>query len=89
MFPEAPLKVFLTASSSVRAKRRYNQLKEKGNDVSLAQIQSELAERDARDQGRALAPLAPADDAVILDTSEMTAEEVLARVMDLADRMGE
>ncbi|MEP7205901.1 MAG: (d)CMP kinase [Casimicrobiaceae bacterium] len=69
VFPEAVLKVFVTASPEERARRRYKQLIEKGNPVTLDGLLREIRERDARDAGRAAAPLRPADDAVILDTT--------------------
>lgn len=71
VFPDAPVKVFLTASPGARAIRRYNQLREKGISVSLAALAKEIAERDARDAGRAIAPLKPASDAHVLDTTEL------------------
>jgi CMP/dCMP kinase len=83
VFPQAEYKIFLTASSDVRAERRYKQLKEKGIDVSLKTIRSELDERDQRDTARSHAPLAMADDAVLIDTSELTIEEVIERVVEV------
>jgi len=80
VFPHAKLKVFLTASLEERSGRRYKQLKEKDPSVTLAALHSELAERDARDKGRAVAPLTPADGAVEIDTSGMGIEEVLNKV---------
>lgn len=81
VFPDAPYKVFLTASAEVRAMRRYKQLKEKGITVNLADLTKEIAERDRRDRERAEAPLVMADGAVLIDSSELSIEEVLARVM--------
>ena len=72
VFPDAPVKIFLTASPTARAIRRYNQLREKGISVSLAALAREIAERDARDAGRAIAPLRPASDAHVLDTTELS-----------------
>jgi cytidylate kinase len=83
IFPEAPCKVFLTASAEVRAERRYRQLLEMGEDVSLRDLTLELRERDRRDRERAVAPLVPAADAVLLDTSHVSIEEVTARVLEL------
>ncbi len=83
VFPQAEYKIFLTASSNVRAERRYKQLKGKGIDVSLKRIRSELEERDRRDTARSHAPLVKADDAVLIDTSEMTIEEVIKRVVEV------
>jgi len=82
VFPDAPWKFFLTASAEERAKRRYNQLKLKGFDVSLAPLFKAIQERDARDARRPVSPLKPADDAIVLDTSGMTIEEVVSRVLD-------
>lgn len=81
IFPDAPYKVFLTASAAERAKRRYKQLKEKGLSVTLATLQSEIEARDARDASRAVAPLKPARDAVLVDTTGMGIEEVVAKVL--------
>jgi len=81
VFPTAPLKIFLTASAEVRAQRRYNQLKEKGLDANLHSLFVEIAERDERDRNRAVSPLRPADDAVVIDTSTFGIEEVLAAVL--------
>jgi len=86
VFPQAEFKIFLTARSDVRAERRYKQLKEKGIDVSLKTIRSELEERDRRDTARSHAPLVMADDAVLIDTSDMTIEEVVKRVAEAAGR---
>ena len=83
VFPDAGLKIFLTASAEERAKRRYKQLKDKGIDVSLPALVNEIAERDARDSQRSASPLKPAADAVQLDTSEMSIEEVVQRVEQL------
>ena len=71
VFPEATVKLFLTASPATRAIRRYKQLREKGIDVSLAALEKDIAERDARDAGRAVAPLKPAADAQVVDTTEL------------------
>ena len=80
VFPTAALKVFLTASPEERALRRYNQLKEKGIDVSLPALSREIAERDERDANRKVAPLKAADGARILDSTGITPEQVIARV---------
>jgi len=80
VFPRAPLKLFLTASPETRAQRRYKQLNEKGIDVSLLRLSADIAERDTRDQERAVSPLRPAADAVIIDTSHMGVAEVRAQV---------
>lgn len=84
IFPTAPLKIFLTASAEERARRRYKQLKDKGFDVSLAALSQELAERDRRDANRAVAPLKPADDAELLDSTGMSIEQVEQAVLTLA-----
>jgi len=81
IFPDAGLKIFLTASVEERARRRYNQLKEKGIGVSLSALSRELAERDRRDAERAEAPLRACPDARILDTTEMPIEAVVAQAV--------
>ena len=83
VFPHAELKIFLTASSRERARRRYKQLKQKGNSVTLAQLFQDIAERDRRDQERLVSPLQPAADAVVIDTSGIDADAVEARVLQL------
>lgn len=80
IFPDAPYKVFLTASAAERAKRRYKQLKEKGLRVTLGGLQREIEARDSRDASRAVAPLKAADDAVLVDTTGMDIVEVVAKV---------
>lgn len=81
IFPGAPYKVFLTASAAERAKRRYKQLKAKGLAVTLGGLQREIEARDARDASRAVAPLKPADDAVLVDTTGMPIADVVANVL--------
>jgi cytidylate kinase len=83
IFPDATLKIYLHASPEVRAQRRYKQLKASGLDVKLSQILQELAARDARDSQRLVAPMIAATDAVIVDTSEQNADQVLAEVLAL------
>jgi CMP/dCMP kinase len=83
VFQAADLKVFLTASAEERAQRRYKQLKDKGSDVSLAALSREIAERDARDSTRAVAPLKPAPDAEVVDSTALTIEQVVYRVLEL------
>ncbi|MBK8815198.1 MAG: (d)CMP kinase [Methylococcaceae bacterium] len=83
VFPEAEIKVFLTASAAERASRRYKQLMEKGIDVNIQQITREIEERDCRDKARKTAPLAQADDAVFIDSSSMTIENVIDQVLSL------
>jgi cytidylate kinase len=84
IFPAAALKIFLTATPEERALRRYKQLKDKGLDANLAALSLEIAERDRRDASRPIAPLKPADDAVIVDSTSMPIESVVARVLELA-----
>ena len=83
VFPSAPLKIFLTATAEERAARRHKQLKDKGSAVSLAALSREIAERDQRDSTRAVAPLRPAEDALLLDSTGLTVEAVVQRVLDL------
>jgi cytidylate kinase len=84
VFPDAGLKVFLTASSKERAKRRHKQLKDKGIDVSLAALSRDIEARDKRDSERSIAPLRPAADARLLDSSKLTIDEVTRTVLDWA-----
>ena len=83
VFPEAPVKVFLDASAEERAQRRFNQLQNKGFDVSIAQILSEIKDRDYRDRNRAVAPLRPANDAIEIDSTSLTIDEVVTHILDL------
>lgn len=83
IFPDAPLKIFLTASLQERATRRYKQLKQKGIDVNFATLLDEITARDVRDSQRAAAPLKPAPDAVMVDTSALSIEDVVAQVLAL------
>ncbi len=82
VFPDAQLKVFLTASAEERAMRRHKQLKEKGIDVSLPDLSWDIAQRDARDATRAVAPLKPVPDAQVIDSTSLTPEEVVARILE-------
>ncbi|HZD52252.1 MAG TPA: (d)CMP kinase [Woeseiaceae bacterium] len=82
IFPDAFLKVFLTASTEERARRRHKQLKEKGIDVSLPALSRDIEARDRRDAERSVAPLEPAGDARLLDSSKLTIEEVTRTVLD-------
>jgi len=84
VFPKAPLKIFLTASLEERAQRRYNQLKEQGVSANIQSLLRELAERDERDANREVAPLRPAEDAIMLDSTELSIDEVFERVLSLA-----
>lgn len=81
VFPGAPLKVFLTATAEIRAKRRLNQLKERGIDATLRGLICDIEERDARDTQRKDAPLIPANDAIIIDTGNLSIDEVVSKVM--------
>lgn len=81
VFPKAMAKIFLDASAQVRAQRRYNQLQGKGLDVSIDDLLSEIQERDYRDRNRAVSPLRPAEDALVLDSTELSIEEVLEKAM--------
>jgi CMP/dCMP kinase len=81
VFPSAPLKVFLDASAEVRAIRRYKQLKGKGLDANLPDLVLDIEARDARDRNRSVAPLCAAEDAVVVDSSAMSIQEVLDRVL--------
>jgi cytidylate kinase len=81
VFPDANLKVFLTASAAVRAQRRYKQLIDKGMDANLHALSRDLEQRDARDAARAVAPLAPAPDALLLDTSERSVDEAVGLIL--------
>ncbi len=81
ILPDAEVKIFLTASPEARAKRRYEELKAKGKDVSYEQIFAEMLERDKNDSTRDIAPCVPADDAILLDNSNMTAEETVEAVV--------
>lgn len=87
VFPDAPLKIFLTASAEERARRRYLQLKAKGDDVNLASLLDEIRLRDERDTQRTVAPLKPAVDAIQLDSTELSIEQVLERILsEVANR---
>jgi len=84
VFPDALVKVFLVATARARAERRYKQLMAKGIDVSVARLSMEMAERDRRDRERVVAPLKPAVDAVVVDTTELDVETVVAQVLEIA-----
>ena len=88
VFPGAALKVFLTASAEERAVRRHKQLKEKGIDVSLPDLSWDIAQRDARDASRSIAPLKPAPDARTIDSTDLTPEEVIARILQWLEAAG-
>jgi cytidylate kinase len=82
IFPQAQLKVFLTASVAARAERRYKQLIDKGFAANMADLLQDLTERDARDANRSIAPLKPAEGAYLLDTSDMSADEAVNQVLN-------
>ena len=84
VFPLAPLKIFLTASAEARAERRFHQLQGMGESVSLARLLTDIQLRDARDQSRTVSPLVPAEDAIIIDSTALSADEVLQAARDLA-----
>ncbi len=88
VFADAGSKVFLEASPEERANRRHKQLKEKGMDASLRDLVREIAERDARDRARSVSPLKPADGALVIDTTHLSIEAVVERVMALLVRAG-
>jgi cytidylate kinase len=81
VFPDAVLKIFLTASPEVRAERRYKQLIEKGISANLRALSRDLQERDARDANRAVAPLVPAPDSQVLDSSALSVEAVVEQIL--------
>jgi cytidylate kinase len=88
VFPDAPLKFFLTASAGERAERRYKQLIAKGENVSLPRLLADIEERDKRDSSRSVSPLVPAEDAIIIDSTATSIEDVFARVMSEVRRSG-
>ena len=85
VFPDAQLKIFLTASAEERARRRFVELNERGLDVTLSGLLQDIQARDDRDMNRAVAPLVPAEDAIELDTSELNAQQVFDKVITLLD----
>ena len=84
VLPQADVKVYLTASAACRAKRRYDELQAKGESCDLAAIEEDIRERDERDMTRAISPLRQAEDAVLVDSSAMTVEEVIEKIASLA-----
>jgi cytidylate kinase len=86
IFPDAGLKIFLTASAQVRAERRYKQLKEKGESVNLSRLFRDIEIRDEQDRTRAVAPLKPASDSYVIDSTELSIEEVLANIYLLLEK---
>ncbi|MCM1027895.1 MAG: (d)CMP kinase [Roseburia sp.] len=83
VLPRAQTKIYLTADSGVRAKRRYDELKARGEDCDLERIKADIEERDYRDMHREVSPLRQAEDAVLVDTSDMTVDEVIDRILEL------
>ena len=83
VFPDAMLKIYLTASAQERANRRFHELKESGLDVKIEDLLHDIQARDDRDMNRSVAPLVPAEDAIVVDTTEMNAEEVFTQIFDL------
>ncbi len=86
VFPEAPIKLFLDASAEERAKRRVKQLQEKGFNANFDEILVEIKERDFRDRNRAIAPLVPAPDALLLDSTSLSIDEVIRQALDYIQR---
>ena len=80
VLPDADLKIYLTASVEERARRRYTELKEKGEDADMEKIKKDIEERDYRDMHRDIAPLKQADEAIFVDSSDMTIEEVVEKI---------
>jgi len=85
IFPDAGLKIFLTASAEARAERRHKQLKEKGESVNLSRLFREIEKRDERDRSRAVSPLVPASDAHLVDSTEMTIDEVVQKILSFLE----
>lgn len=87
VLPKAPLKIYLTASAEERARRRWKEMQEKGGTDSYEEILRQVRERDAQDMGRAVEPLRPAEDAVIVDTTELSFEQVVNAITGMAERI--
>ena len=85
IFPDARLKIFLTASAEARAERRHKQLKEKGENVNLSRLFRDIEKRDLRDRSRAVSPLVAAPDAHVVDSTEMSINEVLNKILKLLE----
>ncbi|MCH5343164.1 MAG: (d)CMP kinase [Acetatifactor sp.] len=86
VLPNAQVKIYLTASSEVRAKRRYDELTAKGESCDLAQIKADIEDRDHRDMTRETSPLKQAEDAILVDSSDLTVEEVIEKIMGICER---
>ena len=84
VFPQAPLKIFLTASAEERAQRRHKQLMEKGISANVSDLAAEIRERDERDRNRSSSPLVPADDAIEIDSTELSIEQVVEKILKAA-----
>lgn len=87
VLPDADLKIYLTASVQTRAKRRYDELVKKQADVSFSRVEADIIARDAQDMNREFSPLRQAEDAVLLDSSDMTVEQVLAKMEEMVERL--
>lgn len=87
VFPDADIKIFMTASVDIRAKRRFDELKEKGVDTDFEEIKSSIIARDIADENRDISPLRRADDAIILDNSRMSVEDQMRWVMDIIEKI--
>ena len=88
VLPDADVKIYLTASTTVRAKRRFDELAAKGENPDFDSIEADIKERDYRDMHRDISPLKQAEDAILVDTSDMTIEEVVDRIIEIADAKG-
>jgi len=88
VFTDAPIKFYLTATAEERAKRRHKQLKNKGVDASIRALEKEIGARDCRDSNRKVAPLIPADDAIIIDTSDLSIDEVFQYCIEIIEKSG-
>ena len=85
VFIDAPVKVFLTASAEERAQRRFNQLKEKGVDVKIGRLLDDIRQRDERDQNRKVAPLVPAEGALVIDSTDLSIDEVVSKILSFSN----
>ncbi|MDO6446071.1 (d)CMP kinase [Colwellia sp. 1_MG-2023] len=85
VFIDAPVKVFLTASAEERAERRFNQLKAKGFDVKIGRLLDDIRQRDERDENRKVAPLVPAEGALIIDSTELSIDEVVSKILSFTN----
>ena len=86
VFIDAPVKVFLTASAEERAERRFNQLKEKGFDVKIGRLLDDIRQRDERDQNRKVAPLVPAEGALVIDSTDLSIQEVVNKILSFSNK---